>query len=172
MNVIHTHLSTFTWLREQRSFYGNVLNVLPRQINFSMWWSNFRELFRFQILALDKLLKTSQNKKDLNDVTAAWFLVRFFAAGSWEKDTKNRAAVMSLKSFSLRDDFNNFDSTVLHSNKGQLISKGLFVILNSPKKQTKKFDFTTIQYLRSPFFFFFWEKLKTPKRHFEINGPL
>ena len=105
MNVIHTHLSTFTWLREQRSFYGNVLNVLPRQINFSMWWSNFRELFRFQILALDKLLKTSQNKKDLNDVTAAWFLVRFFAAGSWEKDTKNRAAVMSLKSFLLRDDF-------------------------------------------------------------------
>ena len=103
MNVIHTHLSTFTWLREQRSFYGNVLNVLPRQINFSMWWSNFRELFRFQILALDKLLKTSQNKKDLNDVTAAWFLVRFFAAGSWEKDTKNRAAVMF---FLFCDDFN------------------------------------------------------------------
>ena len=31
--------------------------------------------------------------------------------------------------------------------KGQLISKGLFGILNSPKKWTKKFDFTTM-YLR------------------------
>ena len=29
----------------------------------------------------------------------------FFAAGSWEKDTENRAAVMSLKSFLFRDDF-------------------------------------------------------------------
>ena len=28
------------------------------------------------------LLKLSQNKKDLNDVTAALFLVGFFAAGS------------------------------------------------------------------------------------------
>ena len=28
--------------------------------------------------------------------------------------------------------------------KGQLISKGLFFILNSPKKRTKKFDFTTM----------------------------
>jgi len=33
-----------------------------------------------------------------------------------------------------------------HNNttKGQLISKGLFGILNSPKKRTKKFDFTTM----------------------------
>ena len=31
--------------------------------------------------------------------------MRFFAAGSWEKDTENQAAVMSLKSFLLRDDF-------------------------------------------------------------------
>ena len=53
--------------------------------------------------------------------------------------------------------------------KGQLISKGLFVVLNSPKKRTKKFDFTTMipQFVLFPFVF--WEKLKTPKRHFEIN---
>ena len=38
--------------------------------------------------------------------------------------------------------------------KGQLISKCLFNIFNSPKKRTKKFD------------------LKTPKRQFEINWPL
>ena len=53
--------------------------------------------------------------------------------------------------------------------KGQLISKGLFGILNSPKKRTKKFDFNT---MIAQFSFVFWEKLKTPKRHFEINWPL
>ena len=53
--------------------------------------------------------------------------------------------------------------------KGQLISKGLLGILNSPKKQTKKFDFTTIIPQVDLFSFVFWEKLKTPKRHFEIN---
>ena len=58
--------------------------------------------------------------------------------------------------------------------KGQLISKGLYRILNFPKKWTKKFDFTTVLwYLKSTcFLFVFWEKLKTPKRHFEINWPL
>ena len=30
----------------------------------------------------------------------------FFAAGSWEKDTENRAAVTSLRFFLFRDDFN------------------------------------------------------------------
>ena len=40
-------------------------------------------------------LKPWQNKSNLNDVTAALFLVFFFAAGSWEKDTQNRAAVTS-----------------------------------------------------------------------------
>ena len=51
------------------------------------------------------LLKLSQNKKDPNDVTAALFSVGFFAAGSWEKDTKNGAAVTSLRSFLFRDNF-------------------------------------------------------------------
>ena len=50
------------------------------------------------------LLKSSWNKKGFNDVTAALFSV-FFAAGSWEKDTKNRAAVTSLSSFLFCDDF-------------------------------------------------------------------
>ena len=53
--------------------------------------------------------------------------------------------------------------------KGQLISKGLFGILNSPKKRTKNFDFTTMIPQVDLFSFVFWEKLKTPKRHFEIN---
>ena len=50
------------------------------------------------------LLKSSRNK-DLNDVTAAPFSVGFFAAGSWEKDTENRVAVTSLRSFLFHDDF-------------------------------------------------------------------
>ena len=32
---------------------------------------------------------------------------------------------------------------VFYAIKGQLISRGLFGILNSPKKGTKKFNFTT-----------------------------
>ena len=42
----------------------------------------------------------------------------------------------------------------------------------SPKKRTKKFDFTTIIPQVDLFSFVSWEKLKTPKRHFEINWPL
>ena len=49
-----------------------------------------------------KWLKSSQNKKDLNDVTVSRC---FFAAGSWEKDNENGAAVTSLRSFLLSNDF-------------------------------------------------------------------
>ena len=52
-----------------------------------------------------KLLKSSRNKKGLNDVTAAHFLV-FFSAGSWEKDTENWAAVTAWRPFLFREDFN------------------------------------------------------------------
>ena len=55
--------------------------------------------------------------------------------------------------------------------KGQLISKSLFCIFNSPKKRTKKFYFTTMVPRRIVFVRFLGE-LKTPKRHFEINWPL
>ena len=61
------------------------------------------------------------------------------------------------------------NTTWTDSTQGQLISKGLFGILNSPKKRTKKIDFTTMIPQVDLFLFVFWEKLKTPKRHFEIN---
>ena len=51
------------------------------------------------------LLKSSRNKKDLNNITVAPFLVGFFAAGSWEKNIENGAAVTSLRSFLFHDDF-------------------------------------------------------------------
>ena len=56
--------------------------------------------------------------------------------------------------------------------KGHLISKDLVGILNSSKKQTKKFD---IQYYDTSgrlVFVGYWEELKTPKSPFEINCPL
>ena len=56
--------------------------------------------------------------------------------------------------------------------KGQKISKAIFDVLNSPKKWTKKFDFTTTIPQIDLFSFVIWKKLKTPKRHFEINWPL
>ena len=52
--------------------------------------------------------------------------------------------------------------------KGQLISKGVLDILNSPKKGTKEFDFTTMIPQIDLFSFVFWEKLKTPNGHSEI----
>ena len=53
--------------------------------------------------------------------------------------------------------------------KDQLILKGFFGILNSPKKPSKKCNFTTMIPQVDLFSFVFWEKLQTPKRHFEIN---
>ena len=56
--------------------------------------------------------------------------------------------------------------------KGQLISKCLFGIFNSPKKWTKKFDFTTMVTSSRIVFVRCLGELKTQKRHFEINWPL
>ena len=55
--------------------------------------------------------------------------------------------------------------------KGQLISKGLFGILNSSKKRTKKFDLTTM-IPQVEFSFICLEELKTLKGLFKINWPL
>ena len=41
--------------------------------------------------------------------------------------------------------------------KGQLISKRLFGFFNSPKKRTKKIDFTAMVPQDELFSFFFWE---------------
>ena len=53
--------------------------------------------------------------------------------------------------------------------KGQITSKANYGILNSSKKRTNKFDFTTMIPQVDLFTFVFWRKLKTPKRHFEVN---
>ena len=51
------------------------------------------------------LLKSSHNKKDLDDVTAAPFSVSFSQLPAAKNNTENGAAVMSLRSFLFRDDF-------------------------------------------------------------------
>ena len=62
-------------------------------------------IFRF-------LIKSSWNKKDLNDVTAALFSVSFSQLPA-AKNTENGAAVTLIKSFLFRDNFskkaNNFE---------------------------------------------------------------
>ena len=58
---------------------------------------------------------------------------------------------------------------MLSVSKGQIISKANYGILNSSKKQTNKFDFTTMIPQVDLFSFVFWRKLKTPKSYFEIN---
>ena len=62
--------------------------------------------------------------------------------------------------------------TFTERSKGHLISKGLFGILNSSKKWTKKFDLTNMIPQVDLFLFIFWKNLKTPKRHFKICWPL
>ena len=50
--------------------------------------------------------------------------------------------------------------------KGQLISKCLFGFFNSPKKQTKKFDFTTMVYLKSNCFRSYFGRIEETKKTF------
>ena len=51
----------------------------------------------------------------------------------------------------------------MNGTKGQLISKCLFGIFNSPKKRTKKFDFTTMVPQVELFSFVFWENSRYQK---------
>jgi hypothetical protein len=60
----------------------------------------------------------------------------------------------------------------VHFFKGQTNSKWFFQADVSSKKWTNKFDFTTMIPQVDLFSFVFWKKLKTPKRHFEIDWPL
>ena len=53
--------------------------------------------------------------------------------------------------------------------KGQTKSKRFFQVDVSLKKPTKEFYFTIMKPQVDSFSFVFWRKLKTRKRHFEIN---
>ena len=56
--------------------------------------------------------------------------------------------------------------------EGRTESKWFVQAAVSSKKQTNEFDFTTMIHQVDLFSFIIWKKLKTPKRHFEINWPL
>ena len=57
----------------------------------------------------------------------------------------------------------------VHSSKGQTKWKQFFQVDISSKKQTNEFYFTTMKPQVDLFSFVFWRKLKTPKKHFEID---
>ena len=82
-------------------------------------------------------LKSSQNRKDLNNFTASPFSVAFLVAGNWEKDTKNGAAVKSLKSFLFCNDFNMGDTYMRKIGKknGRLFATHSFNISRLKKEE-------------------------------------
>ena len=62
-------------------------------------------------------------------------------------------------------------SYLTHHIKGQTNSKWFFKPMFLPKNE--RTNSTLLWYLRSTCFcLFFWKKLKTPKRHFQMNWPL
>ena len=92
-----------------------------------------------------------------------WLIIDVFSAQGWE--------------LIMKENICNVHSTcvawwISHYVTGQLISKGLFGILNSSKKGTKKFNLATRIPQVDLFSFVFWKNLKTSKRHFEINSPV
>ena len=54
-------------------------------------------------------VKSSRNKKDLNEVTAAPFLVSFVQLPPAKNPTENKAAVTLLRSFLFRNNFSAVD---------------------------------------------------------------
>ena len=71
-----------------------------------------------------------------------------------------------MKSHFLLTDISSSPSTIF---KGQTNSKRFFQADVFSKKRTNEFYFTTMKPQVDLFSFVFWKKLKTPKRHFEIN---
>ena len=80
----------------------------------------------------NKVLKSSRNKKDLNDATATPFLVSFSQLPTAKKPTENGAAVTSLRSFLFRDDFTTTTTALDILNR--------LVILCSAQRCTAKKD--------------------------------
>ena len=68
-------------------------------------WSS-RKILKNMFFCLLKLLKAWQNKNNLNDVTAATFLVSFFQLPETKKNTEKWADVTSLRSFLFCQGFN------------------------------------------------------------------
>ena len=106
------------------------------------------------------------------EVVPAWFyygplhLCWLMAVGpfnTWNVTSRGTDKMTTV--FTQNDSFDNFEWS-----KGQLISKGLFGILNSSKKWTKKLCIMIPQV--DLFLFIIWNNWRHTKIHFEINWPL
>ena len=74
-----------------------------------------------------------------------------------------------------KDSFTNYDDKILNFFDHLKVRQSPNYFFNStfpPKKGTNEFYFTTMKPQVNFFSFVFWRKLKTLKRHFEINWPL
>ena len=81
----------------------------------------------------------------------------FFSASSWEKDTKNGAAVTSLRSFLFRDDFNSL--TFLTDSLTQITKTCFIFILKLSRNKKGLHDVTAAPFLVS------FSQLPAAKKH-------
>ena len=96
VSIVKDTLSTLlSILIFMNSSFQNVHSNGQTPSNEVLMWADLGRLIK---------LKSSRNKKDLNDVTAALFSVSFSQLPAAQKTTKNKAAVTSLSSI-FRDNF-------------------------------------------------------------------
>ena len=78
-------------------------SVLTTKVVYSIYYKNYVYALAYKKIQI--ILKSPRNKKDLNDVTAAPFLLSFSQLPAAKKHTKNGEAVPSLRFFLFRDNF-------------------------------------------------------------------
>ena len=90
---------------------------------------------------------------------------------TWKGPTKSAASSVAFNFIWLNTvaEISKSCPKIITVSKGQKKSKCFFQADISLKKQTNEFDFTTMIPQVNLFLFVFWRKLKTPRRHFEIN---
>ena len=113
------------WIKDWfLDFYRSCLSKFFITMRAGQWFfSSMNPLMNFGVWSFSKFFLTI--------VTASWF---------WIWRIRDRFPVVRLRFQLLIKGFGLFLMTF----KGQLISKCLFGIFNSPKKRTKKFEFTNM----------------------------
>ena len=116
--------------------------------------------------------------KNGNNATNPWIsiIIKLSQAnGIFQSDLVFRLKINSTCTLSTVNYFWYFSQAwfqLKNSGKGQTQAKQFFRADISPKQRTNEFYSTTMKPQVDFFSFVFWRKLRTPKRHFEINWPL